>query len=157
MQLTVNGKAIEVEEQIEPRTILAAFLREQLQLRGVHLSCEIGVCGACTVLFNGRPVKSCLMFAVQAEGAEVVTVEGLASDGKLSSLQELFHSCNALQCGFCTPGMLVNAYSIVLEGRALDEASIRKALSGNLCRCTGYQGIVEAVGRALRDSIGSAD
>lgn len=157
MQLTVNSKAIEIEGNIEPRMILADFLRERLQLRGVHLSCEMGVCGACTILLDGRPVKSCLMFAVQAEGTEILTVEGLSSNGKLSALQELFHACSALQCGFCTPGMLVNAYSIVLEGKALDEASIRKALSGNLCRCTGYQGIVEAIGRALRDKIGSGE
>ena len=150
MKLTINGKFLEIEAP-EPRMILAEFLREHLRLRGVHLSCEMGVCGACTIILDGRPVKSCLMLAVQADGADILTVEGLATDGKLSPLQELFRSCNALQCGFCTPGMLMNAHSIVAEGQPLDERGIRKAVSGNLCRCTGYQGIVAAIGKALAE------
>jgi aerobic-type carbon monoxide dehydrogenase small subunit (CoxS/CutS family) len=150
MQLTVNGKILEVEAP-EPRMILSEFLREHLRLRGVHVSCEMGVCGACTILLDGRPVKSCLMLAVQADGAELMTVEGLATNGNLSRLQELFRSNNALQCGFCTPGMLMNAHSIVAEGQPLDERAVRKALSGNLCRCTGYQGIVTAVSMALAE------
>jgi aerobic-type carbon monoxide dehydrogenase small subunit (CoxS/CutS family) len=152
MQLTVNGSPVDTREKPEPRMLLADFLRKVLGLRGVHLSCEMGVCGACTVLVDGQPVKSCLMLAVQAEGAEVLTVEGLATAGKLSRLQERFSECHGLQCGYCTPGMLMMAHSLVKEGQELDEAEIRKAMSGNLCRCTGYQGIVEAVGKALADA-----
>lgn len=151
MRLTVNGIGIARKEPVEPRTLLADFLREELGLRSVHLSCEQGVCGVCTVLVDGLPVKSCLMYASQAEGADVLTVEGLAPVGKLSRLQELFHAFHALQCGYCTPGMLMMAYSIVSERRPLSEAEIRKALSGNLCRCTGYQGIVEAISQALAE------
>jgi aerobic-type carbon monoxide dehydrogenase small subunit (CoxS/CutS family) len=149
MRLTVNGKGVDTKREVEPRMLLADFIREELGLRGTHLSCEMGVCGACTVLVDGQPVKSCLMLAVQAEGADVLTVEGLGPPGQMSALQRLFHECHALQCGYCTPGMLLMATSILREGRRLGEAEIRNALKGNLCRCTGYQGIVEAVSRAL--------
>ena len=130
----------------EPRKLLVDFIRDDLGLTGTHIGCEHGICGACTILFNGEAARSCLMLAVQAEGAELTTVEGLAAaDGKLHPLQEAFWEHHALQCGFCTPGMLMAAYDLLQVNPAPTEEDIRVGLSAVLCRCTGYQGIVEAV------------
>ena len=140
---TVNGGPVEVE--VEPRTSLADCLRHGLGLTGTHLGCEHGVCGACTVLVNGDAVRSCLMLAVQAEGAEIVTIEGLSDDAALSPLQSAFRKHHALQCGFCTPGMITTAHALLSAEPDCDEARIREVLSGNLCRCTGYIPIVAAI------------
>jgi carbon-monoxide dehydrogenase small subunit len=150
VRMVVNGK--QVERDVEPRRLLADVLREDLDLRGTHLGCEHGVCGACTVLVDGKPVRSCLMLAVQADGAEVTTVEGLAGEnGELHPLQQAFSDHHALQCGFCTPGFLLTASYLLEQGIDVDdEAALREALSGNLCRCTGYHNIVDAV----RDAAG---
>jgi carbon-monoxide dehydrogenase small subunit len=149
VSMVVNGRPIEGE--VEPRLSLADFLREDANLYGTHLGCEHGVCGACTILLDGEPVRSCLMLAVQADSAEVTTVEGLADDDGLHPLQEAFSEHHALQCGFCTPGFLLTALYLLRERPDLDdEEEIREALSGNLCRCTGYQNIVDAV----RDAAG---
>ena len=139
----VNGSAIEVD--VEPRMSLADCLRHELHLTGTHLACEHGVCGACTVLVDGEAVRSCLMLAVQAEGRKVVTVEGLSSDEALSPLQAAFRQHNALQCGFCTPGMITTAHALLTEEPDCDADRVREVLSGNLCRCTGYIPIIEAV------------
>jgi aerobic carbon-monoxide dehydrogenase small subunit len=147
VRLTVNGGAREAT--VEPRLTLADFLREQCRLTGTHLGCEHGVCGACTVLVDGAAVRSCLMFAVQADGAEVTTIEGIASpDGELSPVQAAFRDCHGLQCGFCTPGFVVSVTVFLRDNPDPSDEEIRHALSGNLCRCTGYQGIVMAVRRA---------
>jgi carbon-monoxide dehydrogenase small subunit len=140
---TVNGKAVEVEA--EPRTSLADCLRDKLRLTGTHIGCEHGVCGACTVIVDGAAVRSCLMLAVQAEGGEIVTVEGLSEEDGLTPLQVAFRKHHALQCGFCTPGMLTTAHALLSDEPDVDEERIRSVLSGNLCRCTGYIPIVEAV------------
>ena len=139
----INGE--EVERLVAPRMTLADFLRQEMELTGTHLGCEMGVCGACLVLLDGRPVHSCLMFAVQADGSSVETVEGLTARGAIADLQKAFHERNALQCGFCTPGMLVSAYGMLAADRALSREEIRDALSGNYCRCTGYEAIVDAI------------
>ena len=141
--LNVNGT--EYERTIEPRLTLADFLREELGLTGTHLGCEHGVCGACTVLFDGQPVRSCIMFAVQAEGHAIQTVESLAHDGELHPIQQAFWEHSALQCGFCTPGFLLTAVEFLTRNPQPTEDEIREALSGNLCRCTGYQSIIAAV------------
>ena len=143
ISLTVNGAAREAE--VEPRQLLVYFLREQLGLTGTNVGCDTSTCGACTVLLDGRSVKSCTVLAVQADGAEVTTIEGLASDGELHTLQRLFHEKHGLQCGYCTPGMIMAALSLIEEHGVLDEDTIRAGLEGNLCRCTGYQNIVAAV------------
>jgi carbon-monoxide dehydrogenase small subunit len=149
VSMTVNG--LSVEADVEPRRLLADFLREDAHLYGTHLGCEHGVCGACTILLDGEPVRSCLMLAVQADGAELITVEGLAGEDGLHPLQEAFSEHHALQCGFCTPGFLLTSLYLIREQRDLhDEDEIREALSGNLCRCTGYQNVVDAV----RDAAG---
>jgi aerobic-type carbon monoxide dehydrogenase small subunit (CoxS/CutS family) len=140
---TVNGEPAEIE--VEPRTSLADCLRHQVRLTGTHLGCEHGVCGACTVIVDGLAVRSCLLLAVQAEGAEIVTVEGLSDDAALTPLQAAFRKHHALQCGFCTPGMITTAHALLTAEPEADAARIREVLSGNLCRCTGYIGIVEAV------------
>jgi aerobic-type carbon monoxide dehydrogenase small subunit (CoxS/CutS family) len=139
----VNGKPVEVE--VEPRTHLADCLREQLRLTGTHLGCEHGVCGACTVIVDGAAVRSCLILAVQVEGSSIVTVEGLSNEDGLTPLQTAFRKHHALQCGFCTPGMLTTAHALLTEEPDADADRIRTVLSGNLCRCTGYIPIVEAV------------
>ena len=139
----VNGRPVEVE--VEPRTTLADCLRHQLRLTGTHVGCEHGVCGACTVIVDGDAVRSCLMLAVQAEARRVLTVEGLSSDDALSPLQAAFRKHSALQCGFCTPGMLATAHALLSDEPDADADRIREVLSGNLCRCTGYIPIVEAV------------
>jgi aerobic-type carbon monoxide dehydrogenase small subunit (CoxS/CutS family) len=143
ISLTVNGKRY--SGTAEPRKLLADFIREDLNLTGTHLGCEHGVCGACTILLNGEPVRSCLLFAVQANGAELLTVEGLADGETLHPIQEAFWDAHGLQCGFCTPGMLITSLAFLRENPAPTEREIREALSGNLCRCTGYQNIVKAV------------
>jgi carbon-monoxide dehydrogenase small subunit len=144
ISLAING--VEYRRAVEPRLLLSDFLRHELRLTGTHVGCEHGVCGACTVLVDGEAVRSCLVFAVQADGAQVGTVEGLAdSDGTLHPLQEAFRDAHGLQCGFCTPGILMSMIPFLRDHPAPDEHAIREALSGNLCRCTGYQNIVEAV------------
>jgi carbon-monoxide dehydrogenase small subunit len=144
LRATVNGRLLEAD--VEPRRLLADVLREDAHLYGTHLGCEHGVCGACTVLVDGEPLRSCLMLAVQADGAEITTVEGLAPDGALHPLQEAFREHHALQCGFCTPGFLMTALHLLRERPDIeDEGEIREALAGNLCRCTGYSNIVDAV------------
>jgi carbon-monoxide dehydrogenase small subunit len=144
VRMVVNGEERRVF--VEPRLTLADFLREQCRLTGTHLGCEHGVCGACTVLVDGAAVRSCLMFAVQAEGAEVTTVEAIGEpDGELSTVQQAFRECHGLQCGFCTPGFIVSVTAFLRENPDPTEEEIRAGLSGNLCRCTGYQGIIKAV------------
>jgi carbon-monoxide dehydrogenase small subunit len=143
LRLTVNGK--EREELVEVRKTLADFLREDLELTGTHIGCEHGVCGACTVLVGGLAVRSCLMLAVQAGGTEITTIEGLEHDGDLHPLQEAFRDSHSFQCGFCTPGFVMTALALLEEGRELTESELREELSGNICRCTGYQSIVEGV------------
>jgi aerobic carbon-monoxide dehydrogenase small subunit len=145
--VVVNG--VRQQRAVEPRTSLVDFLREQLQLTGTHVGCEHGICGACSVIVDGEPVRSCLMFAVQADGSEITTVEGLAPQrGVLSKIQDAFCEAHALQCGYCTPGMLIACHALVQDNPHPDEAAIREAIGGNLCRCTGYQQIVDAVKRA---------
>ncbi len=141
-RITVNGKSH--ARVVEARLTLADFLRHELGLTGTHLGCEHGVCGACTVLVDGRTARSCLMFAVQANGCEVTTIEGLTPDGELSVLQQAFMDNHGLQCGFCTPGMLITLTELLRDNADPSEAEVREALSGNLCRCTGYAGIVKA-------------
>jgi aerobic carbon-monoxide dehydrogenase small subunit len=144
ISLTVNG--VEHEVEVEPRRLLSDVLRHELGLTGTHVGCEHGVCGCCTVLLDERPVRSCLVFAVQASGAEVRTVEGLSGpDGELSPLQKAFHEHHGLQCGFCTPGFLMTASSFYRDAASMSDEEIREALGGQLCRCTGYVGIVRAV------------
>ena len=153
--MTVNGK--EVEALVEPRTLLIHFLREQLNLTGPHIGCETSHCGACTVDLDGRSVKSCTVFAVQAEGSEIRTIEGMAAaDGTLHALQEGFREMHGLQCGFCTPGMITRAYRLLQENPSPSEAEIRFGISGNLCRCTGYQNIVKAIQYAADKLSGAA-
>jgi carbon-monoxide dehydrogenase small subunit len=141
--LRVNGER--VDAQVLPRLNLADFLREHLKLTGTHVGCEHGVCGACTVRVNGEIVRSCLMLAVQAHGASIETIEGLSDSGEIADLQAAFRDRNALQCGFCTPGMLVAAQDLLIHDAMPDRERIREHLSGNYCRCTGYQAIVDAV------------
>ena len=144
IRLKVNGEA--VSGFVEPRQHLVDFLRLQLQLTGSHVGCEHGVCGACTVRVDGRIVRGCLVLAVQADGAEVTTIEGLSESGEIADLQDAFHTHNALQCGFCTPGMLASAAELLANaGRAPSREEIRDHISGNYCRCTGYQAIVDAI------------
>ena len=143
LRLRVNGR--DWSGDVEARLTLADLLRDRLRLTGTHLGCEQGVCGACTVLLDGEAARSCLTFAVQAEGAEVTTVEGLAPEGGLSRLQEAFVRRGALQCGFCTPGFLVSADALLRTGRPYSREELRELLGGNICRCTGYDPIVEAV------------
>jgi carbon-monoxide dehydrogenase small subunit len=147
--VTVNGTRY--TRQVESRLLLSDFIRHELRLAGTHVGCEHGVCGACTVLFDGLAVRSCLMFAAQCDGRDVETVEGLAPDGeRLHPLQQAFHEAHGLQCGYCTPGILMTAKAFLEETPAPSEAEIREALSGHLCRCTGYQHIVDAVALAAQ-------
>jgi len=141
--VTVNGERREAE--VEPRELLVYFLRERRGLTGTNVGCDTGTCGACTVLLDGRSVKSCTVLAVQADEREVTTIEGLARDGELHPLQRAFHEHHGLQCGYCTPGMIMAALSLIEENGELSEAEIRNGLEGNLCRCTGYQNIVTAI------------
>ncbi|MDH4181627.1 MAG: (2Fe-2S)-binding protein [Betaproteobacteria bacterium] len=141
--LTVNGKS--VTASVDPRTLLVEFLRNELSLTGTHVGCDTGQCGACTVHLDGRAVKSCTMLAAQANGAEVTTIEAVARDGELHPMQAAFRDCHALQCGFCTPGMVMAALDLVAANPSPDEKAVREGLDGNLCRCTGYHNIVKAV------------
>jgi carbon-monoxide dehydrogenase small subunit len=147
VKVSVNGRP--TEATVEPRLTLADYLRERCGLKGTHLGCEHGACGACTVLVDGHAMRSCLMFAVQADGSEVTTVEGIASeDGELSPVQAALRECHGLQCGFCTPGFVMSITALLRDKPRPTDEEIREGLSGNFCRCTGYQGIVNAVQRA---------
>jgi carbon-monoxide dehydrogenase small subunit len=143
LSLTVNGRKVDVS--VDPRTLLVQFLREHLQLTGTHVGCDTAQCGACTVHLNGRAVKSCSMLALQAQGGSVTTIEGLAQNGTLHPMQEAFRECHGLQCGFCTPGMVMAGVQILKDKPDATEDEIREALDGNICRCTGYQNIVKAI------------
>jgi aerobic carbon-monoxide dehydrogenase small subunit len=154
ISLEVNGEP--VDALVLPRTNLADFLREQLQLTGTHVGCEHGVCGACTLRVNGDIVRSCLMLAVQANNASIETIEGLSDSGEIADLQAAFRDRNALQCGFCTPGMLMAAQDLLRQSPVPDREQIREHLSGNYCRCTGYQAIVDAVERTAQARAGKA-
>ncbi|MCC6780973.1 MAG: (2Fe-2S)-binding protein [Hyphomicrobiales bacterium] len=147
--LTVNGEAVTVE--VEPRTSLADLVREQLRLTATHLGCEHGVCGACTVLIDGVPARSCIALAVSLEGADIRTLEGMADDPTMAVIKDAFHQEHGLQCGFCTPGMLITTWDLVQTKPSADTREARAAISGNLCRCTGYQGIVRSILRAARE------
>ena len=149
LSLTVNGETVSAD--VEPRLSLADFVRDQRRLTGTHLGCEHGVCGACTVLMDGEPIRSCITFAVVADGTEVTTIEGFDDDEAMAQLRKAFHENHALQCGYCTPGMLVAARDIVLRLPDADEARVRLELAGNLCRCTGYVGIVDAILAVLEE------
>ncbi|MCS7257020.1 MAG: (2Fe-2S)-binding protein [Thermomicrobium sp.] len=148
IHVTVNGRTYTAE--VEPRLLLVHFIRDVLNLTGTHIGCDTTSCGACTVIWNGRPVKSCTVFAVQADGTEILTVEGLEQDGQLHPVQEGFWEEHGLQCGFCTPGMMMTAVAFLQENPDPTEEEIRKAISGNLCRCTGYVNIVKAIQYAAR-------
>lgn len=146
--INVNGKAHSVS--VEPRLLLVELLREQLDLTGTHVGCDTTYCGACTVLLDGKAVKSCTVFAVQADGAEIMTVEGLAKDGSLHPIQKAFGDCYGLQCGYCTPGLMMSTHQLLSAHPQPDESQIRKAIAGNTCRCTGYQNIFKAIQAATR-------
>ena len=149
VSLTVNGKAVSAE--VESRTLLVEFLRDSLRLTGTHVGCDTAQCGACTVLVDGKAVKSCNVLAIQSQGASVTTIEGLAPNGALHPMQAAFKRCHGLQCGFCTPGMVLAAVGLAGQMKNPTEAQIRDALDGNFCRCTGYQNIVKAVKQGLEE------
>lgn len=151
--LKVNGK--EYQRLVEPRMLLVEFLREELDLTGTHVGCDTTYCGACTVLMNGASVKSCTTFAVQAEGAELLTVEGLAHNGELHPIQKAFGDAYGLQCGYCTPGLLISTYQLLAHNTSPNEKDIRKAIAGNTCRCTGYQNIFKAIQLAADNQKGA--
>jgi len=153
LSMTVNGVAR--EHEVEPRLLLVHYLREVLNLTGTHVGCDTSTCGACTVFLDGQAVKSCTMFAIQADGSEVTTIEGLAREGQLHPVQEGFWECHGLQCGYCTPGMIIAAAQLIKRTPQPTEAEIRHGLEGNLCRCTGYQHIVEAVQYAAQKAVTS--
>jgi carbon-monoxide dehydrogenase small subunit len=150
-EIRVCINEVDYERKVEPRTLLVDFLRDDLGLTGTHIGCEHGVCGACTVLLDGEPVQSCLLFAVQVDGGRILTVEGLAVNGDLHPVQEAFSKSHGLQCGYCTPGMLISAYYLLKQRANPTEEEIRLAISGNICRCTGYVNIVKAVQTAARN------
>lgn len=152
IEVTVNGQRY--QREVEPRMLLVQLLREELRLTGTHIGCDTTYCGACTILLNGDPVKSCTVLAVQADQGEVLTVEGLEKDGKLHPLQEAFSEHHGLQCGFCTPGMLMSAYALLADNPAPSRQEIRKGIAGNLCRCTGYENILNAVAAAAEEMRG---
>ncbi len=143
VRVKVNGRAY--QREVEPRMLLVDFLRDELNLTGTHIGCDTGHCGACTILLNGTTVKSCMMFAVQTDGADILTIEGLAPDGKLHPLQDAFSENHALQCGYCTPGMILSSLFLLQRNPTPSEEEIRRGIEGNLCRCTGYVNIVKAV------------
>jgi carbon-monoxide dehydrogenase small subunit len=155
LSITVNG--VPRSAVVEPRLTLADVLRDSWRLTGTHLGCEHGVCGACTVMVDGQAVRSCLMFAVQADGCDVITIEGIATDGGLGIVQQMFQQEHGLQCGFCTPGMVISVAAFLAENPSPSDEEIREGLSGNLCRCTGYQGIVNAVRAAATAMAGPAE
>jgi aerobic carbon-monoxide dehydrogenase small subunit len=143
IDISINGQKCEAD--VEPRLLLVHFIRDMAGLTGTHIGCETSICGACTALLDGKAVKTCSILAVQANGSEITTIEGLAKDGQLHPLQEGFWECHGLQCGYCTPGMIMSAYGLLQENPNLSEEQIRHGLEGNLCRCTGYQNIVDSV------------
>jgi carbon-monoxide dehydrogenase small subunit len=143
ISLSVNGKRVQAD--VDPRTLLVQFIRDELRLTGTHVGCDTAQCGACTVHLNGRAVKSCSILAVQVQGAEITTIEGLAKDGELHPMQAAFRECHGLQCGFCTPGMVMSAVQILKDKPKASEQEIREGLEGNICRCTGYHNIVRSV------------
>lgn len=143
VEITVNGKRY--EREVEPRLLLVEFIREKLYLTGTHVGCDTSYCGACTIIVDGTPVKSCTLLAVQVDGSEVITAEGLEQDGELHPIQQAFSQCHGLQCGYCTPGMMMASLSLLAENPNPDVATIRKHLAGNVCRCTGYQNIIKSV------------
>jgi len=143
LRLTVNGKA--VEAAVDPRTLLVQVIRERLQLTGTHVGCDTAQCGACTVHLNGRAVKACSMLALQAQGGDLTTIEGLSKDGQLHPMQAAFRECHGLQCGFCTPGMVMSAVQLLKDNPKATEQEIREGLEGNICRCTGYHNIVKSI------------
>jgi carbon-monoxide dehydrogenase small subunit len=145
LTVSVEVDGTRYEREVEPRRLLVHFLRDDLGLTGTHIGCDTGNCGACSVIYNGTLIKSCMVLAVQADGAKIETVEGLASDGELNDLQQAFSAHHALQCGYCTPGMLMSATALLRENPHPTEEQIRKAIQGNICRCTGYVNIVEAI------------
>ena len=148
VEVTVNGN--KYRREIEPRMLLVEFVREELGLTGTHIGCDTSYCGACTLLLDGKPIKSCTALAVQADGCEIMTVEGLEKDGQLHPLQTAFSEHHGLQCGYCTPGMLMSSYSLLQENPSPDRDDICKGIAGNVCRCTGYQNIVKAVDAAAK-------
>jgi carbon-monoxide dehydrogenase small subunit len=154
ISLSVNGKA--VTASVDPRTLLVQLLRENLQLTGTHVGCDTAQCGACTVHLNGRAVKACSMLAVQAQGAAVTTIEGLSQDGTLHPMQAAFRECHGLQCGFCTPGMVMASVQLLKDNPKASEQEIREGLEGNICRCTGYHNIVKAVQLCQSGKVGAA-
>jgi carbon-monoxide dehydrogenase small subunit len=154
LSLKVNGKA--VTASVDPRTLLVQFIREQLQLTGTHVGCDTAQCGACTVHLNGRAVKACSMLAVQAQGGELTTIEGLAQGTDLHPMQAAFRECHGLQCGFCTPGMVMSAVQLLADKPKASEAEIREGLEGNICRCTGYHNIVKAIQLCQSGKVGAA-
>jgi carbon-monoxide dehydrogenase small subunit len=154
LSLKVNGKA--VTASVDPRTLLVQFIREQLQLTGTHVGCDTAQCGACTVHLNGRAVKACSMLAVQAQGGELTTIEGLAQGADLHPMQAAFRECHGLQCGFCTPGMVMSAVQLLADKPKATEAEIREGLEGNICRCTGYHNIVKAIQLCQSGKVGAA-
>lgn len=149
ISLIVNGEP--VEAHVEPRTLLVNFIREHMGLTGSHVGCDTSQCGACAVHLNGRAIKACTILAVQASGGDITTIEGLATEDGLHPVQKAFHEEHGLQCGFCTPGMVMTTVDMIRRNVAMDDASIRAELKGNLCRCTGYQNIVKAIQRAAKD------
>jgi carbon-monoxide dehydrogenase small subunit len=149
VRVRVNGEAREAE--VEPRTLLVEFLREQLNLTGTHVGCDTSYCGACTVILGGRAVKSCTLFAPMADGGEITTVEGLASDGKLHPVQEAFAECHGLQCGYCTPGLLLSTIELLKKHPKPTDEQVRKGIAGNTCRCTGYQNIFKSIRMAAAE------
>ena len=153
VKLNVNGKTF--ARNLEPRMLLVEFLREELDLTGTHVGCDTTYCGACTVLMNGTGVKSCTVFAVQADGAEILTVEGLEKDGQLHPIQKAFGDSYGLQCGYCTPGLLISTYQLLTHNKQPSEKEIRKAIAGNTCRCTGYQNIFKAIQLAAQNRTGA--
>jgi aerobic carbon-monoxide dehydrogenase small subunit len=153
VNLTVNGRASSA--QVDPRTLLVQLIRENLQLTGTHVGCDTAQCGACTVHLNGRAVKACSMLAVQAEGGSITTIEGLAKDGELHPMQAAFRECHGLQCGFCTPGMVMSAVQLLADKPNASEQQIREGLEGNICRCTGYHNIVKAIQACQSGHVGA--
>jgi len=154
LSLTVNGKAVSVD--VDPRTLLVQLIRDQLVLTGTHVGCDTAQCGACTVHLNGRAVKACSMLALQAQGGEVTTIEGLAKDGELHPMQAAFRECHGLQCGFCTPGMVMSAVQLLKDNPKASEQEIRDGLEGNICRCTGYHNIVKSIQLCQSGKVGAA-
>ena len=150
LKLTVNG--VQHQHEVEPRLLLAHFLRDHCHLTGTHLGCETSICGACTVLMDGKAVKSCTLFAVQADGSEITTIEGLAENGKLHPVQEGFWECHGLQCGYCTPGMIMSGAQLLQRNPKPSRPEIAHALEGNLCRCTGYSHIIDAIEHAAQST-----